>query len=152
MLPNKCWGEWNYNVLWSADCRFAEVAHNTICLHCCKSTRLARVQLAIYQYSQVLLPSIVLFHFWLRIMKPKHRSSQSFRKKREVLCYFTLKPKYFSTHPQYGRPAYSSFLLLKSWTHVANNPEQWPWEEAVTSHNIFWGSFKLPCCHGDIFV
>lgn len=38
-------------------------ADNTIFLHCCKSTRLAHVQLVIHQYSWVLLPPIIVFNF-----------------------------------------------------------------------------------------
>lgn len=152
MWPNKCWGEWNYHVLWSAGCRLAEAAHDTICLHCCKSIRLAHIQAVIHQYSRVLLPPIILFHLWLHIIKAKHRSSQSFKKKRELLSSFYPKAQWLQHSPAVQETWFSSFLLLKSWTCVAHNPERCPWEEAVTSHNIFWGSFKLPCCHSDIFV
>lgn len=99
MWPDKCWGEWNYHILWSAGSRLTEAAHNTICLCCCKSTRPACVQLVIHWHSHVLLPPIILLHLWLHIMKAKHRSSQSFWEKREVLSFFYPKAQWLQPSP-----------------------------------------------------
>lgn len=99
MWPGKCWGEWNYHILWSASCRLTEAAHTTICFHCSKSPGLACVQLVIHQHSLVVLPPTILFNFWLHLKKANHRSSQGFCRKREVLFLFYPKAQWLQPLP-----------------------------------------------------
>lgn len=118
--------------------RHTEEAHNTVCLHSCESTRLA--------CDPFTLNNTIYF-----LTTYNESKEQKITKLLEEKG-FTLKPNDFSLHPQYGSLGFSSFLLLESWTCVARSPELCPQEEAVTSRSIFWSSFKLSCCHNDIFL
>lgn len=139
--PSKCWGDWNYHVFfvcwlqiyWGSPqyhlLSFLQEHQAALCSSCHPFT----------------LSSTIYF-----LTTYNESKEQKFTKLLEEKG-FTLKPSDFSLHPQYGRLGFSSFLLLKSWTYVAHNPELCPREEAVTSHSIFWNSFKFICCHNDFF-